>query len=42
MTERLKSLKLNVVEEGLKFKFVPSEDDFKRADEFVEKFAALL
>lgn len=42
MTERLKSLKLNVIEEGLKFKFVPSEDDFKRADEFVEKFAALL
>lgn len=42
MTERLKSLKLNVLEEGLKFKFVPSQEDFKRADEFVEKFIALL
>ncbi|WP_027623255.1 FprA family A-type flavoprotein [Clostridium lundense] len=42
ITERLRSLKLNVVEEGLKFKFVPSKEDFKRADEFVEKFVALL
>ncbi|KAJ52157.1 flavorubredoxin [Clostridium tetanomorphum] len=41
MTQRMKSLKLNVTE-GLKFKFVPNKEDFKNADEFVENFAALL
>jgi len=30
MTDRLKSLKLTVVEEGLRFKFVPNEEKFKK------------
>ncbi|MDF2880859.1 MAG: lactamase [Clostridiaceae bacterium] len=38
ITERLKSLKFKVLEDVLKFKFVPSEEDFKRADNFVDKF----
>lgn len=42
MTERLKSLKLKVVEEGFKFKFVPSSEDYKNADIFLEKFKNLL
>ncbi|WP_251860451.1 FprA family A-type flavoprotein [Clostridium sp. Marseille-Q2269] len=42
MTDRLRGLKLKVVEEPFKFKFVPSEDDFKRADEFIDKFIKLL
>lgn len=42
LTERLKSLKLKVVEPGLKFTFVPSEEDFKKADDFVEIFANML
>ncbi|MGL4772908.1 MAG: FprA family A-type flavoprotein [Clostridium sp.] len=42
LTERMKSLKLKVVEPGLKFNFVPSEEDYKIAEEAVEKFIALL
>lgn len=42
MTDRLRGLKLKVVEEPFKFKFVPSEDDFKRADEFIDEFIKLL
>lgn len=42
VSERLRSLKFNTVEEGLMFNFVANEEDFKRADEFVNKFAALL
>lgn len=42
MTERLKSLKFNVVHEGVRFKFVPSEDEFKKIDEFVDKFMTIL
>jgi len=42
LTERLKSLKLKVLPEGLKFKFVPSEEDYKRAEEFAESFFELL
>lgn len=38
LTERMKSLKLKVAEPGLKFAFVPSEEDYKNADEFVESF----
>ncbi|NMM62767.1 FprA family A-type flavoprotein [Clostridium sp. P21] len=41
ITERLKSLKFNVVE-GIKFKFVPSEEELKKVDEFVDKFMAIL
>lgn len=42
LTERLKSLKLKVVDPGFKFAFVPSEEDYKKADEFVESFLQLL
>ncbi|KEI04649.1 FprA family A-type flavoprotein [Clostridium botulinum] len=40
--ERLKSMKLKVVEDGLTFKFVPSDKDYKNADEFIEKFISLI
>lgn len=42
LTERMKSLKLKVVDEGFKFRFVPGEEDFRRADEFIESFKVLL
>ncbi|MDV3428659.1 MAG: FprA family A-type flavoprotein [Bacillota bacterium] len=42
LTERLKSLKLKVLPEGLKFKFVPSEEEYKKAEEFVKNFEELL
>lgn len=42
LTERMKSLKLKTVEPGFKFAFVPSEEDYKNADEFVNKFIALV
>jgi flavorubredoxin len=42
LTSRLKSLKFKVVEEGLKFKFVPSEEELKKADEFIDKFLELM
>jgi len=42
LTERLKTLKLKVVDEGFKFRFVPGEEDFRRADEFIGKFKELL
>ncbi|MCH5138667.1 FprA family A-type flavoprotein [Clostridiaceae bacterium UIB06] len=42
MTSRLKSLKFKVVEEGLKFKLVPSNEELKKADEFVDKFLELI
>ncbi|KGO14430.1 lactamase [Clostridium botulinum] len=42
ITDRLRGLKLKVVEEPFKFKFVPSKDDFKRADEFIEEYIKLL
>lgn len=38
MTDRLKALKFKVVESGLKFNFVPSDNDYKNAEEFVNKF----
>lgn len=42
ITERLRSLKFKVVDEGFKFNFVPSEDDLFRADEFVDEYLELL
>jgi flavorubredoxin len=42
LTARLKSLKLKVVEDGFKFYFVPSEADYKKADEMVENFINLM
>ena len=42
MTERLKSLKFKTIEGGLKFNFVPSDEDYKKADELVEKLVEQL
>lgn len=42
LSDRLKSLKFKVVEEGLMFKFVPYEEDYKKADDFVNKFIELI
>lgn len=42
MTARMKSLKLKTVEEGFKFCFVPSEEDYKKAEEAVNKFIELM
>lgn len=42
MTSRLKALKFKVVEEGLKFKLVPSKEELKKADEFIDKFLELM
>jgi len=42
LTDRLKSLKFKVVESGFKFKFVPNQDELKKADEFVDKFLSLM
>lgn len=42
LTNRMKELKLKVVDPGFKFCFVPSEEDFKKADEAVEEFVKLL
>lgn len=41
MTDRLKSLKFKTVDQGFRFNFVPNEEDFKNADEFVNKFIEL-
>jgi flavorubredoxin len=40
LTERLRSLKFKVVDPGLKFNFVPSEEDFKKAEELVDSLLA--
>lgn len=42
MTERLSSLKFKTVNPGLKFNFVPSEEDYRKADEFIKSFLELL
>lgn len=42
MMERLKSLKFKTTDEGLRFKFVPGEKNYKEADEFVDKYVELL
>lgn len=42
MTERLRSLKFKVVDSGLKVNFVPSEEDFKKADELVDNYLKLI
>lgn len=42
MTDRLKSLKFKTVEQGLRFNFVPNEEDFNIADEFAAKFMELI
>ena len=42
LTERLKSMKMKTVEDGFKFNFVPSKEDFKKADEALEKFIELM
>lgn len=42
LTDRMKSLKLKVVEPGFRFIFVPSEEEYREADKMVEKFIELL
>lgn len=42
MMHRLKSLKFKTVDEGLRFKFVPSDNEFKEADKFIENFISAL
>lgn len=42
LTSRLKDLKLKVVEPGVSFCFVPSEEEYKQAEESIEKFIALM
>ena len=42
LTERLKSLKLKVLDKGFSFNFVPSEEDYKRAEDFIDEFIKLL
>jgi flavorubredoxin len=38
LTERLRSLKFKVIDPGLKFNFVPAEEDFMKAQELVDTF----
>jgi len=42
ITERLRSLKFNVIDPGFKFNFVPSEEELKLADEFTDNFIGML
>jgi len=42
LTQRLKSLKFKVLEEGLKFNFVPSAEEYEKADKFVEDYLQIL
>lgn len=42
LTDRLKAMKMKTVEDGFKFIFVPSEDEYKKADEVLEKFIELM
>ncbi|MBU3144743.1 FprA family A-type flavoprotein [Clostridium sp. CF012] len=42
LTQRLKSLKFKVLEEGLRFNFVPDIKEYELADKFVEAYLQLL
>ncbi|PJI07302.1 MULTISPECIES: FprA family A-type flavoprotein [Clostridium] len=42
MMDRLKSLKFKIPDAGFRFKFVPSDKEFKEADAFIDKFVSLL
>lgn len=42
LTSRLKDLKLKAVEPGLSFCFVPSDEDYRNAEEAVNKFLELM
>lgn len=42
ITERLRSLKFNVIDPGFKFNFVPSEEELKLIDEFADNFLGML
>ena len=42
LTARLKDLKLKTVDPGLSFCFVPSDEDYKKADEAIESFISLM
>jgi NADH oxidase (H2O-forming) len=42
LSSRLKDLKFKVVDPGVSFCFVPSEEEFQKAEEAVEKFIELM
>jgi flavorubredoxin len=42
LTDRLKSLKFKVVEGGFMFKFVAFEEDYNKADDFINKYLELM
>lgn len=42
ITQRLASLKFKVVDPGFKFYFVPSAEEFEKADEFIEEYLKLI
>jgi len=42
LTQRLKSLKFKVLEQGLKFNFVPDKKEYEEANKFVEEYLQLL
>lgn len=42
LTSRLNDLKLKVIEPGLSFCFVPSDEEYKKAEEAIEKFLSLM
>ncbi|MGL5380396.1 FprA family A-type flavoprotein [Clostridium sp.] len=42
LTDRLKDLKLKTIDGGLPFCFVPSKEDYKKAEEAVNKFIELM
>lgn len=42
INSRLKDLKLSTLEDGFKFNFVPSEEDYKHCEEFLEKYLELV
>ena len=39
---RMKDLKFKVLDDGLKFKFVPDKKEYEEANEFIEKYISLL
>ena len=38
---RMKDLKFNVLNDGLRFKFVPDKKEYDKANEFIEKYVSL-
>jgi len=42
MEDRMRGLKFNVVESGLRFNFTPSDEDLEKTGEFAEKFLEMI